>query len=84
MDARKLAGWLVPRVKKLKATLEGRGLPPRVGPGGLWQCKGYCSFTGRCWPRGVPSAAELKRREEAARDAILRAAKRKRRVPAAA
>ena len=84
MDARKLTGWLVPRVKKLKATLEGRGLPPRVGPDGLWQCKGYCSFTERCWPRGVPTVKELERREETARDAILRATKRKRRVPATA
>ena len=41
-------------------------------------------YANHCWPRGVPTAKELERREEAARDAILRAAKRKRRVAATA
>jgi CRISPR/Cas system-associated exonuclease Cas4 (RecB family) len=77
MDVRKLMGWLTPRLKKLKASLDGRGLPPRTGPDGLWQCKGYCSFTERCWPKGVPSAAALKHREEKAREIVMRAVRRK-------
>jgi CRISPR/Cas system-associated exonuclease Cas4 (RecB family) len=84
MNTRKLMGWLVPRVKKLKAALEGGRLPARVGSDGLWQCRGYCSFTERCWPKGAPTPAELKRKEEAARDAVLRAVKRKRSAEAAA
>jgi hypothetical protein len=78
MDIHKLMGWLVPRVKKLKEGLEEGRLPERAGPDGLWQCNGYCSFTERCWPTGVPSPAELRRREEKAKDAVLRAVQRKR------
>ena len=78
MDIHKLMGWLVPRVKKLKEGLEEGKLPERAGPDGLWQCNGYCSFTDRCWPTGVPSPAELRRREERAKDAVLKAVHRKR------
>jgi CRISPR/Cas system-associated exonuclease Cas4 (RecB family) len=85
MPTRKLMGWLVPRVKRLRAALEGGRLPPRVGPDGLWQCGGYCSFSERCWPRGVPSREELRRKEEAAHKAVLRAVRRRRaEEPAAA
>jgi len=78
MDLRKLMGWLVPRVKALKAGLEGGSLPPKVGPEGVWQCNGYCSFTERVWPRGVPTPAELGRKQARARDAIVKAVRRKR------
>jgi hypothetical protein len=84
MNPRKLLGWLVPRVRKLKAALEGGRLPARVRSDGLWQCQGYCSFSERCWPKGVPTPAELKRKEETARDAVLRAVRRKRSAEAAA
>ena len=78
MNQRKLMGWLIPRVRKLRASLEGLALPPRVGPDGLWQCNGYCSFTNRCWPKGVPTAAALRRGEERAKEIVLRAVRRKR------
>jgi hypothetical protein len=79
MPTRKLMGWLVPRVKRLRAALEGGRLPPRVGPDGLWQCGGYCSFSERCWPRGVPRREELRRKEEEeAHKAVLRAVRRRR------
>ena len=84
MDLHKLMGWLVPRVKTLKAGLEGGSLPDKVGPEGLWQCNGYCSFTERCWPRGVPQPAELGRKQAAARDAIVKAVRRKRSAAPAA
>ena len=84
MDIHKLMGWLIPRVKKLKDGLEEGRLPQRVGPDGLWQCNGYCSFTERCWPRGVPSPAKLRREQEAARDAIVKAVRRKRSTAPAA
>jgi CRISPR/Cas system-associated exonuclease Cas4 (RecB family) len=84
MDLHKLMGWLVPRVKTLKAAFEGGKLPDRVGPEGLWQCNGYCSFTERCWPRGVPAPAELGRKQAAARDAIMKAVRRKRSTAPAA
>jgi len=78
MDIRSLLSWLAPRAKKLKDGLENGRLPPKAGPDGLWQCRGYCSFTKQCWPEGVPTPAELRRKEEAANGAILRAVKRKR------
>lgn len=84
MDVHELMGWLVPRVKALKAAVEGGRLPDRVGPDGLWQCNGYCSFTERCWPRGVPTPAELRRKQQAARDAIVKAVRRKRSTAPAA
>ena len=82
MDVHKLIGWLVPRVKKLKESLEGGALPKRVGPDGRWQCNGYCSFTDRCWPRGLPTAAELRKKEEAAEEAMLKTVRRRRPVTA--
>lgn len=84
MNSHKLMGWLVPRVKKLKAALDGGRLPAKVGPDGLWQCNGYCSFTERCWPRGVPTPEGLRRKERAARDAVLKAVRRKRSTAPAA
>ena len=83
MDTRKLMGWLVPRLRKLKDALEGGHLPPRVGPDGLWQCNGYCSFTKRCWPKGTPSAAALRRKENDTREIVLGAVRRKRAAAAA-
>lgn len=77
MPARQVVSWLWPRVKKLRAALDGGRLPPRVGPEGLWQCKGYCSFTDHCWPKGVPTSEELRRKEEARRKAIIKAAQRR-------
>jgi hypothetical protein len=71
MDIPKLLGWLTPRVQKLKESLDGHGLPPRTGSEGLWQCRGYCSFTDRCWPEGVPSSTPLKRNEEKAPAEIM-------------
>ena len=73
MDARKLMGWLVPRLKKLKIALEGGKLPEKVDSQGVWQCDGYCPFTKICWPKGVPKPWELKRKEEAKTHAILKA-----------
>jgi CRISPR/Cas system-associated exonuclease Cas4 (RecB family) len=73
MSVHKVLSWLVPRVKKLRAALDSGPLPPRVGPDGLWQCNGYCSFTDSCWPKGVPTPKELRRKEETKRKAIIRA-----------
>jgi len=55
MTTRQLMGWLVPRLKVLKAALEGGKLPKRVASEGVWQCDGYCPFTDDCWPKGCPS-----------------------------
>jgi len=79
MGTRSLMGWLVPRLKKLKTALNGGKLPKKVGSDGVWQCDGYCPFTNFCWPKGVPKPWELKRREEARIDAILKALGRRRR-----
>ncbi|MBI2842144.1 MAG: PD-(D/E)XK nuclease family protein [Armatimonadetes bacterium] len=73
MGVRQVLGWLTPRLKNLKAALDGGKLPERVTLEGLWQCDGYCPFTGTCWPNGVPKPSELKRREEARTDAVLKA-----------
>jgi CRISPR/Cas system-associated exonuclease Cas4 (RecB family) len=73
MDISSLMGWLVPRLKKLKEALDGGKLPDRVNSEGVWQCDGYCPFTSYCWPKGVPKPWELKKREEAKTDAILKA-----------
>ncbi len=73
MTTKKLTGWLVPRLKKLKTALDGGNLPERVKSEGLWQCNGYCHFTKRCWPKGVPAPSELKEKEEAKKDAVLKA-----------
>lgn len=77
MSTRKVVSWLVPRVKKLRAALDGGPLPGRVGSEGVWQCNGYCSFSESCWPKGVPSAAELRAEERARRKAIIRAVARR-------
>jgi len=79
MSTRSLMGWLVPRLKKLKDALNGGKLPKKVGSDGVWQCDGYCPFTNFCWPKGVPKPWELKRREKARIDAILKALGRRRR-----
>jgi len=73
MSTPQLTGWLVPRLKKLRAALDGGKLPAKVGSEGVWQCDGYCPFTDYCWPKGVPKPWELKRKEEAKRRAILEA-----------
>jgi hypothetical protein len=73
LPLRKVTTWLVPRVKKLRAGLDGGPLPPRAGPDGLWQCNGYCSFTDRCWPQGVPKPEQLRSQERARRKAIIKA-----------
>jgi CRISPR/Cas system-associated exonuclease Cas4 (RecB family) len=73
MKTRKLMGWLVPRLKKLKAALNGGKLPEKVGSEGVWQCDGYCFFTNFCWPKGVPKPWELKKKEKAKTEAILKA-----------
>lgn len=73
MDKRRLIGWLVPRLKKLKRALNGGKLPEKVGSEGVWQCDGYCPFTKICWPKGVPKPWELKRKEEAKTRTILKA-----------
>jgi len=73
MKTRRVLGWLIPRLKKLKIALDGGRLPEKVGSDGIWQCDGYCHFTGFCWPNGVPSAEHLKRMEQAKKDAIRRA-----------
>ena len=73
MDTRSLMGWLVPRLKKLKEALEGGKLPEKADSEGVWQCDGYCPFTSLCWPKGVPKPWELKKKEEARTDAILKA-----------
>jgi len=73
MKTPSLMGWLVPRLKKLKAALEGGKLPPKADSEGIWQCDGYCPFTKLCWPDGVPKTSELKKKEEAKTDAILKA-----------
>lgn len=77
MDVKSLMGWLVPRLKKLKEAQDGGKLPDRVNSDGVWQCDGYCPFTSFCWPNGVPKPWELKKREEAKNDAILKALGRK-------
>lgn len=73
MESKKLLGWMVPRIMKLKIAFDGRKLPERVGSDGLWQCDGYCPFTKLCWPKGVPKPRELKEHEEAKTNAILKA-----------
>jgi len=73
MSTSSLMGWLVPRLKKLKTALNGGKLPEKAGSEGVWQCDGYCPFTSSCWPDGVPKASELKKKEKARTDAILRA-----------
>jgi CRISPR/Cas system-associated exonuclease Cas4 (RecB family) len=73
MSVPSLMGWLVPRLKKLKTALNGGKLPEKVGSEGVWQCDGYCPFTSYCWPNGVPKPWELKKKEEAKTDAILKA-----------
>lgn len=73
MSTPSLVGWLVPRLKKLKTALDGGKLPERAGSDGVWQCNGYCPFTEFCWPKGVPAASELKKKEDAKTDAVLKA-----------
>jgi hypothetical protein len=73
MSTPSLMGWLVPRLKKLKEALNGGKLPEKADSEGVWQCNGYCFFTKLCWPEGVPTVSELKRREKAKTDAILKA-----------
>jgi CRISPR/Cas system-associated exonuclease Cas4 (RecB family) len=73
METRSLTGWLVPRLKKLRAALNGGELPEKVNSEGVWQCDGYCFFTKLCWPKGVPKPWELRKKEEAKTDAILKA-----------
>ena len=73
MSTSKLTGWLVPRLKKLKTALDGGILPEKATSDGLWQCNGYCYFTKKCWPKGVPAPSELKKKEEAKTDAVLKA-----------
>ena len=73
MSIHQLMGWLVPRLKKLKAALNGGKLPKKVGSEGIWQCDGYCPFTKFCWPKGVPKPSELKKKEQAKTNAILKA-----------
>jgi len=77
MSTPRLMGWLVPRLKKLKAALNGGKLPKKADSKGVWQCDGYCPFPKLCWPRGVPKPWELKKKEEAKREAILKALGRK-------
>jgi CRISPR/Cas system-associated exonuclease Cas4 (RecB family) len=78
MGTASLMGWLVPRLKRLRAALDGGRLPERVSSDGVWQCQGYCPFTRLCWPKGVPTPWELKKREEARTEAILKALGRRR------
>jgi len=73
MSTPSLMGWLVPRLKKLKEALEGGKLPEKADSEGVWQCDGYCPFTNFCWPKGAPKASELKKKERAKTDAILKA-----------
>jgi CRISPR/Cas system-associated exonuclease Cas4 (RecB family) len=73
MSTPSLMGWLVPRLKKLKEALDGGKLPEKANSEGVWQCNGYCPFSEFCWPKGVPTISELKRREKAKTDAILKA-----------
>lgn len=73
MDISSLMGWLVPRLKKLRDARNGGKLPDRANSSGVWQCDGYCPFTGYCWPHGVPKPWELKKREEIKTDAVLKA-----------
>jgi len=73
MSTPKLTGWLIPRLKKLKTALDGGKLPEKVKSDGLWQCNGYCHFTDYCWPKGVPSPAELRKKEQVKTDAVLKA-----------
>ncbi len=68
-----LMGWLIPRLKKLKTALDGGKLPEKVESDGLWQCNGYCHFTKRCWPDGVPAPSELRKKEEVKTDVVLKA-----------
>lgn len=78
MATKKLLDWLVPRIRELKVAFDGGKLPERVSSDGLWQCNGYCPFTKFCWPKGVPKPCELKEREEAKTNAILKAMGRRR------
>jgi len=79
MSTPSLMGWLVPRLKKLKVALNGGNLPEKANSDGVWQCNGYCPFTKFCWPNGVPRASELKQKERAKTDAILKALGRRKR-----
>lgn len=73
MNTLSLTGWLVPRLKKLKTALDGGKLPEKAGSDGVWQCNGYCPFTKLCWLEGAPKASELKKKEKAKTDAVLKA-----------
>jgi CRISPR/Cas system-associated exonuclease Cas4 (RecB family) len=77
MDLRRVTAFVSTRAKILKGGLADGKLPSRVGPEGLWQCNGYCAFTQACWPKGVPTPEELRRREEAKVRAIKRAVAKK-------
>lgn len=72
-ETRSLIGWLVPRLRQLKSSLDGGKLAEKVNSQGLWQCDGYCSFTDFCWPKGVPKPWELRKKEEAKTRAVLEA-----------
>jgi CRISPR/Cas system-associated exonuclease Cas4 (RecB family) len=72
MEPRKVTATLVARARSLGGALNGGELPSRAGPDGLWQCS-WCPFPARCWPEGIPTADELRRRQEFRLEAISRA-----------
>jgi hypothetical protein len=72
-NARSVVGLVGTRARILKRGLDGVNLPGRVGPEGLWQCNGYCPFTKFCWPKGVPTPEELRKKKRARVIAIRRA-----------
>ena len=47
----------------LKNALDGGLLPDRVDADGLWQCS-WCAFPDKCWPKGIPTPAQLREKQE--------------------
>lgn len=72
MERRRVIASIVARTRPLRAALAGGRLPARAGPEGIWQC-GWCPYPERCWPGGIPTAEDLRRRQEARLKAIRRA-----------
>lgn len=77
MDLRGVTAFVAARTKVLRRGVSDGKLPAKVGPEGLWQCNGYCPFTKFCWPNGVPSAQELREKEQSKVRAIRKAIARK-------
>ncbi|MDI6813923.1 MAG: hypothetical protein QMC90_01920 [Dehalococcoidales bacterium] len=80
MPLKQVEEFIVPRVRMLRAALDGGDLPPQVEGDGLWQCWGYCSFSHHpdCWGEaGPPERNRRETKKESRKRAIRRSYARK-------